>query len=332
MKRKLYIWGTGVILGRVLDYRLDRKDIIAFIDNDISKKEYMGIKVIQPTEITGMYDAIIVANSHTKEIYNQCKELNINLEKVIFLYNNFRLVDYNQNYDFIASIVGKDYSNIISQKYHLIRSVAIDEIEPLKEEYSFDDKMFEEDYVRVRDFYLIVDEIKRKNIQGSVAELGVYKGEFSKYINASFPDRKMYLFDTFEGFEESEADKEKNKGNCNDAFIKAVNNTSESLVLSKMKYKDNIIIKKGVFPESINGLDEQFAFVSLDVDFEDSTFAGLEYFYPRLSKGGYMFIHDYNYGYFDCVKKAVDRYENKFDLSLCKFPICDADGTLIITK
>lgn len=332
MGKKLYIWGTGVILGRVLDYRVSRNDIIAFIDNDISKKEYMGIPVIKPTEILQEYDAIIVANSHSNEIYNQCKDLNINLDKTIFLYNNFKLVDYNKNYDFIASILGKDYAKIIKQKYHLIRSVAKDEIEPLANKYFLNDKMYEEDFVRIRDFYLAVDEIKRKNIQGAVAELGVYKGEFAKFINALFPERKMYLFDTFEGFEECEANREKNKGNCNDAFIEAVNNTSESLVLSKMKYKDNIIIKKGIFPESIKDLEEQFAFVSLDVDFEDSTFAGLEYFYPRLTKGGYIFVHDYNYGYFDCVKKAVDRYEDTYNLSLCKFPICDADGTLIITK
>lgn len=332
MKKKVYIWGTGIILGRVLDYRVKREEIIAFIDNDISKNEYMGIKVVRPTEIEEEYDAIIVANSHTKEIYNQCKELNINLEKVIFLYNNFELVDYNRNYDFVANIMGKDYAKIVSKKYHLIRNVAIDEVKPWSFHYFLNDKVYEEDFVRVRDFYLAVDEIKRKNIQGAVAELGVYKGEFAKYINASFPDRKMYLFDTFEGFEEHEADKEKNKGNCNDAFIEAVNNTSESLVLSKMKYKENVVIKKGVFPESVKGLEEQFAFVSLDVDFEDSTVAGLEYFYPRLSKGGYIFVHDYNYGYFDCVKKAVDRYEKQYNLSLCKFPICDADGTLIITK
>lgn len=332
MEKRVYIWGTGMILGRVLDYRVNRKEIIAFIDNDIFKKEHMGIPVIKPSEISKEYDAIIVANSHTAEIYQQCQELNIDMGRVIFLYNNLKIVDYNRNYDFIEKILGKDYTEIIKKKYHLVRSVAKDEIEPWNFSDFLNDKMYKDDFVRVRDFYLSIDEIKRKNIQGAVAELGVYKGEFAKFINSVFPDRKLYLFDTFEGFDVAEAEKEKNLGNCNDTFIDSVNDTSELLVLSKMKYKDNIIIKKGLFPESIGSLEEQFAFVSLDVDFEDSTFAGLEYFYPRLSKGGYIFVHDYNYGYFDCVKKAVDKYEKKYNLNLCKFPICDADGTLIITK
>ena len=36
---------------------------------------------------------------------------------------------------------------------------------------------------------------------GNVAEGGVFEGYFAKRINAAFPDRKLYLFDTFEGFD-----------------------------------------------------------------------------------------------------------------------------------
>ena len=42
--------------------------------------------------------------------------------------------------------------------------------------------------------------IIERNIWGSMAELGVYKGEFSACLNQMLPDRKLYLFDTFEGF------------------------------------------------------------------------------------------------------------------------------------
>ncbi len=43
--------------------------------------------------------------------------------------------------------------------------------------------------------------MKERNIQGDMAEVGAYKGEFSKYFNRYFPERKLYLFDTFEGFD-----------------------------------------------------------------------------------------------------------------------------------
>ena len=59
------------------------------------------------------------------------------------------------------------------------------------------------DYVRVATLELIAEEIKQQNVQGSVAELGVYQGEFSKYINQVFSQRKLFLFDTFKGFEKT---------------------------------------------------------------------------------------------------------------------------------
>ena len=45
-----------------------------------------------------------------------------------------------------------------------------------------------------------------------MAELGVYRGEFAKEINKVFPDRTLYLFDTFEGFAEQDCDTEVKKG------------------------------------------------------------------------------------------------------------------------
>ena len=110
----------------------------------------------------------------------------------------------------------------------------------------------------------------------------MFRGEFAQYINYAFPDRKCYLFDTFEGFNANEALSEIKRGNCTDAFVEAYKNTNVGVVLERMEYIENVVIKQGFFPESLDGLDEQFAFVSLDVDFEESIYEGLKYFYPRL--------------------------------------------------
>lgn len=42
-----------------------------------------------------------------------------------------------------------------------------------------------------------------------MAELGVYKGKFAVEINKLFPYKKLYLFDTFEGFFSQDIDIEK---------------------------------------------------------------------------------------------------------------------------
>lgn len=72
-------------------------------------------------------------------------------------------------------------------------------------------------------------------------------------------------------------------------------------------------------------------FVSIDVDLEQPIYDGLDFFYPRLEKGGYIFIHDYN-GPLLGVERAVDRYERGNGIMLCKVPICDVEGSLVITK
>lgn len=330
--KKIYVWGTGLILARILDYWIDLNSIEAFIDNNPNKKEYMGKKVLRPCELEDDYDAIIVANTHTKEIFAQCKELRIDLNRVIFLYNNIKPCDINSNYELITTVLEESYARIIKERYHLVRDVSKYEIIKSIDRDLYNTSIYYDDYVRVKTLELIAEEIRENHISGAVAELGVYQGEFSQCINILFSDRKLYLFDTFEGFEEKEANYEKENGSCNEVFIDSFKNVNIEKVLSKMKYLKNVEIRQGIFPATAEGLDEKFSFVSLDVDFEDSTTKGLEYFYPRLSEGGYIFIHDYNYGYFDCIKKAVRRYERENNLRLKKIPLCDAIGTLVIAK
>ena len=77
---------------------------------------------------------------------------------------------------------------------------------------------------------------------------------------------------------------------------------------------------------------KKYAFVSIDVDFEESIYSGLEFFYPRLSNGGYIFLHDYNSAFLHGVKNAVRRYESDNGIRIIKVPIADRAGTLIITK
>lgn len=57
--------------------------------------------------------------------------------------------------------------------------------------------------VRARENFVVgfAQVINSYHLNGCVAEAGVFQGNFAKVINANFPDRKLYLFDTFEGFD-----------------------------------------------------------------------------------------------------------------------------------
>jgi len=197
--------------------------------------------------------------------------------------------------------------------------------------------IYNNDYIRCSSLELISHEIYRKNLQGNVAELGVFQGHFAKCINESFPDRKLYLFDTFEGFNEKDIKIEYNGvndlkiNNTPPNYIHDFSKTSIELVLKKMKYKENCIIKKGYFPETAKDVEDEFVFVSIDVDLYEPIYNGLCYFYPRLKHGGYIFIHDYNERkIYSKVKDAVRKYCNENKINF--FPLSDICGSAVIIK
>ena len=141
----------------------------------------------------------------------------------------------------------------------------------------------------LRDFAKLVYEY---HIPGAVAEAGVFQGDFAKHINENFPDRALYLFDTFEGFDQRDISVESCEG-YSQAAAGRFCGTSEDEVLRKMKYPERVRIRKGYFPDTVNGLEETFAFVNLDMDLYLPTLAGLRYFAPRMAAGGCIVVHDY---------------------------------------
>jgi hypothetical protein len=152
---------------------------------------------------------------------------------------------------------------------------------------------------------------KEKGIRGSMAECGVFLGEFAREINRVFPNNKLYLFDTFSGFDARDVDVEQKERYS--VFGEGhFNITNEDTVLNKMPHPEMCIIRKGYFPETTTTLDEAFCFVNLDFDLYNPTLAGLNYFASKMVKGGVLLIHDYFSGAFKGVKSAVDEFnENK---------------------
>lgn len=184
------------------------------------------------------------------------------------------------------------------------------------------------DYIRLATLELAANEIMERKVPGSVAELGVYKGKFARFINQYFPDRTFYLFDTFEGFHAADIESElKNKFSAGNQDF---SNTSVEAVLRIMPNRERCVVRKGFFPDTAAGLEDKFAFVSIDADLYDPIYQGLCYFYPRLSEGGYIFIHDYNNQFYKGAKEAVDQYCREHTLRC--LPLPDSCGTAIIMK
>ncbi len=96
-----------------------------------------------------------------------------------------------------------------------------------------------------------------------------------------------------------------------------------------MQHVENCIIKKGWFPETAKGIDEQFIFVSLDMDLYEPTLSGLNFFSKKMKAQGIILVHDYFNNYYSEVRKAVDEwiYQNK---DFYKIPIGDNMSIAIV--
>lgn len=175
----------------------------------------------------------------------------------------------------------------------------------------------------------IASRLRSQALSGALAELGVYKGDTAWKLNALFPERPLYLFDTFEGFHARDTDVE-NRLHCSRAQEGDFSDTSVEAVLARMPYPERVTIKKGFFPETASGMDGQsFLLVSLDADLYAPILAGLEYFYPRLVSGGMILLHDYNNERFRGAKQAVCDYESAHG-PLILVPLCDLHGSAVI--
>ena len=176
---------------------------------------------------------------------------------------------------------------------------------------------------------LMSREILRYGIDGSAAELGVYRGDFAKLINHFFPDKKLYLFDTFEGFDKRDTDFDLKAG-LRPRTPTDFSQTSEELVLGKMEHPENCIVRKGWFPDTAEGVDDTFCFVSLDADLYQPIFAGLKFFYPRLVHGGVIMIHDFNNSQYGGSRKAVKEFCDNSNIGyVC---LSDSCGSAVIVK
>lgn len=156
-----------------------------------------------------------------------------------------------------------------------------------------------------------------QNIEGQIAECGVYQGHslvpIGLYLKQRNSQKRIYGFDSFEGFNEEvkidinlggDKNYEKKIGGFNGTSYKYVEN-----LIKSFKLENKIKIYPGYFENTLlNVHEKKFSFVHLDCDLYSPYKACLEFFYPRMSKGGIILIDEYNDPSWPGCNKAVDEF------------------------
>lgn len=314
----IYVYGTGCAAGDLADTALPPERITAFVDRR-DGGSFLGRPVIRPEALSGQrVDLLIVSIRASDETERELLGLGIDPDRILYLKNHCSLTDRNRNYEAARSVLGERFVDRLLGSERLIRVPLWTETEAVSGPGA------DSDYVRLKTLEALC--LRLQGIPGAVAELGVYRGAFARWLNSFLPERRLYLFDTFSGFDETEA-----RG-YGEGFLSAHRRTAIRQVLRLLPHPELAVIREGLFPESAAGMeDEHFALVSLDVDLEESSYAGLCWFLPRIVAGGFLLLHDWNNPRLPGVKRALDRYERESG-RLPSVPLCDVNGTLVICK
>jgi O-methyltransferase len=164
------------------------------------------------------------------------------------------------------------------------------------------------------------------HVRGDFWECGVYKGGTAALLAALLqdvaPEKRLHLFDTFEGMPETDAQKDLHKqGDFAD--------TSLSAVKAYVGRDEAVVFHPGFIPSTFPDLKEEaIAFAHIDVDIHKSIMDCLEFIWPRLSSGGVIVFDDYGFPTCPGARQAVDT----FFAAKHEVPLCLGTGQAIVFK
>jgi len=221
-----------------------------------------------------------------------------------------KLFGYQINRSYAAVIFPNDFTPIKNndENFNLYK----DGLE--KSENSWSDNFPKQ--MRFYSLIQITKYILKSNNNYDFAECGCWRGHSSYLISTLIKESKkkisFHIFDSFEGLSEfSIEDKElfyKNeeyKEKTSSQF-----SSSKNFVKNKVLKDFNFVkIYKGWIPERFKEVEKiKFSLVHIDVDLYKPTLSSLEFFFPKIVKGGALICDDYNASAFPGAKGAWDKY------------------------
>ena len=149
-------------------------------------------------------------------------------------------------------------------------------------------------------------------LSGAFVECGVWKGFLSSaimdYLDWNSVGKPFYLFDTFDGIDETQVtDEEKGRLHL-EHYRKYYLPNWEEAKRNFAEYK-NVVLVKGSVPNSLGAVAiGRIAFLSIDMNNVTPELACANHFWDRIVAGGVILLDDYGFVSYEEQKKGFDRF------------------------
>ncbi|MBS1946963.1 MAG: class I SAM-dependent methyltransferase [Bacteroidetes bacterium] len=162
-----------------------------------------------------------------------------------------------------------------------------------------------------------------KQLNGDFVECGVNTGAYARaiidYIDFNKTGKTFYLFDTFDGFPESQINEEEKKAGIGFYGGNHYKNVYEQVQKSFAAF--NVKIIKGMVPSTLSQcLSQKIAYLSIDMNAVAPEIAAVEYFWDKLVSGGVIILDDYGFPLHIHQKRSFDEFARKKNIEILSMP------------
>lgn len=149
-------------------------------------------------------------------------------------------------------------------------------------------------------------------LRGDYVECGVWKGFLSSaimdYLDWNAFGRTFYLFDTFDGIDETLVTAAERERLHLDHYRKYYLPNWEDAKANFAEYR-NVVLVRGSVPAALGAVRVgPVAYLSLDMNNVTPELAAADYFWDRLVPGGLILLDDYGFVSYEEQKKGFDRF------------------------
>jgi hypothetical protein len=156
-------------------------------------------------------------------------------------------------------------------------------------------------------------------VEGNIIECGSSRCGTSiimaNYLRAKDVGKIIYACDSFQGFDPTELEKERQAG-LTKASHKTFTSTSYNYVkrkINKLGFEDIVIPIRGFFRDTLPEIESNFCFALIDCDLKESIIYCAETIWPHLMNNGVIVFDDYTSEEYRGGRDGIDYFVNEHE-------------------